>query len=63
MAKRSQVTLSPGAQKLVDEGAVNQWEKKPVFYFVKGLRKVAFEVDETGNFKLSNNPKYQPTTE
>ncbi|MCL8204261.1 toprim domain-containing protein [Ligilactobacillus agilis] len=63
MAKRSQVTLSPGAQKLVDEGAVKQWEKKPVFYFVKGLRKVAFEVDEKGNFKLSSNPKYQPTTD
>ena len=63
MAKRSQVTLSPGAQKLVDEGAVNQWEKKPVFYFIKGLRKVAFEVDEKGNFKLSSNPKYQPTTD
>lgn len=43
-------TVSERAQNLIDEGAVTQWKKKPIYYFVKGLRKVAVELDQTGNF-------------
>lgn len=56
--------ITPEAQALIDSGAVSQWKKQPTYYFVKDLRKVALELDaETGNFKVSSNPKYAPKTE
>ncbi|MGL9970953.1 hypothetical protein [Enterococcus sp. DIV1420a] len=42
--------VGPKAQTLIDSGAVNQWKKKPIYYFVKGLKKVALELDENGDF-------------
>ena len=45
--------VSEKTQKLIDSGAVNQWKKKPVYYFVKGVRKVALEIDDNGNFYIS----------
>lgn len=45
--------VSEKTQKLIDSGAVTQWKKKPVYYFVKGLRKVALEIDQNGNFFIS----------
>lgn len=50
--------LSPGAQALVEQGLVNQWQKQPTIYFVKGLRKVALELNEAGEFEVSS--KFSP---
>ena len=60
--QRSQVTLTPGAQALVESGRLNQWKKKPSIYFIKGLRKIALEVTDEGNLEFSQqyalrNPK------
>lgn len=54
------IRISPGAQHLIDEGLVSQWPKQPTLYFVKGLRKVAFELTDSGEFQVS--AKYQPKT-
>ncbi len=62
MARRNdQVSLSTAAQELVEAGELNQWQKQPSIYFVKGLRKVALEMDESGN--LVPSPKYRPKTD
>lgn len=53
--------VSEKTQQLIDSGAVNQWKKKPVYYFVKGVRKVALEIDDNGNFYIS--PYYPAYTE
>ncbi|HBI3722363.1 TPA: hypothetical protein K4433_003060, partial [Enterococcus faecalis] len=37
--------MSEKTKELIESGAVTQWKKKPIFYFVKGLRKVALEID------------------
>ncbi len=51
--------VSDHAQQLIDDGQVTQWKKKPIYYFVKGLRKVALEIGEDGNFKPSRRyPAY-----
>lgn len=55
------IIVSAGAQHLIDEGLVTQWQKNPTTFFVKGLRKVAFELGDDGHFQLS--PKYVPQTE
>jgi len=46
-------TVSEHTQKLIDDGLVNQWKKKPIYYFVKGLKKVALEINSDGNFVIS----------
>ncbi|HFI0535163.1 TPA: hypothetical protein ACGO1N_001939 [Streptococcus suis] len=52
MKERLEATrISLGAQHLIDEGLVSQWQKQPTLYFVKGLRKVAFELAESGEFQ------------
>lgn len=53
--------ISAHSQQLIDSGAVTQWQKKPIYYFVKGLRKVALTLDEQGNFQPSK--RYPPITE
>ena len=55
-------SIQPATQALIDEGLVNQWEKQPNTYFVKGLRRVALELTEEGEFQLSSQIKYQPKT-
>ncbi|MBC1922977.1 hypothetical protein [Listeria grayi] len=56
--------VSAKAQRLIDSGAVNQWQKKPIYYFVKGLRKVALEIDENGEFSVSSRyPVYSESDE
>jgi len=54
-------SVSSKTRELIDSGKVNQWTKRPVYYFVKGLRKVALEIDENGDFKVSK--RYPATTE
>lgn len=52
-------TVSEHTQKLIDDGLVNQWQKKPIYYFVKGLKKVALEINPDGNFVISKRyPAY-----
>lgn len=52
-------TVSEHTQKLIDDGLVNQWKKKPIYYFVKGLKKVALEINPDGNFEISKRyPAY-----
>lgn len=58
-AKDESKVLSEHAKNLIDSGLVTQWKKKPIYYFVKGLRKVALELNESGNFEISKNyPAY-----
>ncbi|MDR0289094.1 MAG: hypothetical protein LBH78_03520 [Rickettsiales bacterium] len=45
--------MSELTKELIEDGSVNQWAKKPIYYFVKGLRKVALEINESGNFEIS----------
>lgn len=56
-------SIQPATQALIDEGLVNQWEKQPNTYFVKGLRRVALELTEEGEFQLSSQIKYHPKTD
>ncbi|HFR3626244.1 ArdC-like ssDNA-binding domain-containing protein [Streptococcus suis] len=60
-ANLDKTTLSPEAQKMIDEGLLNQWQKHPQIYFVKGLRKVALELTDEGKFQVAS--KYAPQTE
>ena len=58
-AKDESKTLSEHAESLIKNGDVTQWKKKPIYYFVNGLRKVALELNESGNFEISKNyPAY-----
>lgn len=57
-AKDETKILSEHAQNLIDNGLVTQWQKKPIYYFVKGLRKVALVLNESGDFEASKN--YSP---
>ena len=57
------ISIQPATQSLIDEGLVNQWEKQPNTYFVKGLRRVALELTEEGEFQLSSQTKYHPKTD
>ncbi|HEN6324402.1 TPA: toprim domain-containing protein [Streptococcus agalactiae] len=56
-------SIQPATQALIDEGLVNQWQKQPNMYFVKGLRRVALELTEEGEFQLSSQTKYHPKTD
>ena len=56
-------SIQPAIQALIDEGLVNQWQKQPNTYFVKGLRRVALELTEEGEFQLSSQTKYHPKTD
>ena len=57
------ISIQPATQALIDEGLVNQWAKQPNTYFVKGLRRVALELTEEGEFQLSSQTKYHPKTD
>ena len=52
-AKDENKVLSDHAQSLIDSGLVTQWQKKPIYYFIKGLRKVALVLNESGDFEAS----------
>lgn len=56
-------SIQPATQALINEGLVNQWQKQPNTYFVKGLRRVALELTEEGEFQLSSQIKYHPKTD
>ena len=52
-AKDESKVLSEHAESLIKNGLVTQWQKKPIYYFVKGLRKVALVLNESGDFEAS----------
>ena len=52
-AKDESKVLSQHAENLIANGLVTQWQKKPIYYFVKGLRKVALILNESGDFEAS----------
>lgn len=52
-AKDESKVLSQHAENLIANGLVTQWQKKPIYYFVKGLRKVALVLNESGDFEAS----------
>ena len=45
--------ISKKTKSIIESGAVSKWEKQPIYYFIKGLRKVAFVVDDQGEFAIS----------
>ena len=57
-AKDESKVLNEHAENLIKNGLVTQWQKKPIYYFVKGLRKVALVLNESGDFEASK--KYSP---
>ena len=57
-AKDENKVMSDHAESLIKNGLVTQWQKKPIYYFVKGLRKVALVLNESGDFEISK--KYSP---
>ena len=57
-AKDENKVMSEHAENLIAKGLVTQWQKKPIYYFVKGLRKVALELNDLGEFEVSK--KYSP---
>ena len=60
-AKDESKVLSEHAQNLIASGLVTQWQKKPIYYFVKGLRKVALVLNESGDFEASK--EYSPCSD
>lgn len=60
-AEQDQQAMSDRAKQLIASGTVSKWEAKPIYYFVKKLRKVALVIDADGNFAPSK--KYPPKSE
>ncbi len=44
-AELAEKNLSKEAKALIESGSISQWKKQPTIYFVKGLKKVALEID------------------
>lgn len=58
-AELAEKNLSKEAKALIESGSIYQWKKQPTIYFVKGLKKVALEIDSQGFFKESQKYKAQ----
>ncbi|EGO9937554.1 DUF3991 domain-containing protein, partial [Enterococcus faecium] len=58
-AELAEKNLSKEAKALIESGSISQWKKQPTIYFVKGLKKVALEIDSQGFFKESQKYKAQ----
>lgn len=52
-AEKDQQVMTNKTKSLIESGAVIKWEKKPTYYFVKGLRKVALVINDKGEFYVS----------
>lgn len=65
MAKKAEQKLTAGAQKLVDDGLLRQWKKKPTIYFVtdRNFKKLALELNSEGKFEESSVYRYRAKTE
>ena len=54
--------MSDKTKKLIESGKVTKWDKKPIYYFVKGCRKTALVINpETGEFLVAG--KYPPISD
>ncbi|TYC50491.1 hypothetical protein ESZ50_02160 [Weissella muntiaci] len=49
-----QDSMSSLTKRIIDSGRVKRWDKKPMFYFVQGLQKVALQLTEQGEFVMSS---------
>ncbi|ENZ9221956.1 LPD1 domain-containing protein [Enterococcus hirae] len=58
-AELAEKNLSKEAKALIESGSISQWKKQPTIYFVKGLKKVALEINSQGFFKESQKYKAQ----
>ena len=65
MKETSDTKLTAGAQKLVDDGLLRQWKKKPTIYFVtdRNFKKLALELNSEGKFEESSVYRYRATTD
>jgi len=54
-AEKDNEVMTAKTKELIESGAVTKWEKKPMYYFVKGLRKVALIINNDGDFYVSKN--------
>ena len=52
-SEKAESSMSVLTRKLIEDGSVSQWAKKPTFFFVKSLKKVALEINENGDFQES----------
>lgn len=52
--KQNNQIFNDKTQELIENKSVTQWKKKPIYYFVTGLRKVALEINENGDFYVSS---------
>ena len=60
-SERADKHMNEQAQKMIESGRLTQWKKNPMIYFVKGYRKLAVELMESGTFKSSQ--RYAAKTE
>ena len=60
-SEQTENKMSDLTRELIESGQVKQWKKKPIYYFVDGLHKVALEIDENGDFQISK--RYPAMTE
>lgn len=60
-SERADKHMNEQAQKMIESGRLTQWKKNPMIYFVKGYRKLAVELTESGTFKSSQ--RYAAKTE
>ncbi len=52
-SERADKHMNEQAQKMIESGRLTQWKKNPMIYFVKGYRKLAVELTESGTFESS----------
>lgn len=60
-SERADKHMNEQAQKMIESGRLTQWKKNPMIYFVKGYRKLAVELTESGTFEPSQ--RYAAKTE
>lgn len=60
-SERADKHMNEQAQKMIESGRLTQWKKNPMIYFVKGYRKLAVELTESGTFESSQ--RYAAKTE
>jgi hypothetical protein len=54
-AEEKSASMTEITRGLISDGSVKQWAKKPIYYFVTGLKKVALVIDDNGEFAVSQH--------
>lgn len=52
-SEKDRLKMGDKILELIENGSVKQWAKKPIYYFVTGLKKVALEINDSGEFEIS----------